>query len=131
MNDESKQLSKIVISLEFAKALKDLGVPQESAFYWHVSTFGGYTELSSKRNQHPLQPYSAFTSAEICQMLFKHTGKIHQVLDKKNIYIVKAPSIRVMGNDKLEALEFEDETQQDACVRLLIYLINRRLIKAK
>ena len=128
MNNEMRHISNIVISLEFAKSLKALGVPQQSAFYWHESILG-YKELSTKFCAHPLQSYAAFTSAEVCAFLFKHTSKIHQILDKKNIYIVKAPNIRVWGTDKMEALEFEDESQQNACVRLLIYLIERKLIK--
>lgn len=110
----------MVISIEYAKDLKKLGVPQESAFYWHETKIG-YRVISTRRFAHPFDSYSAFTSAEICQYLFRYTSKIHQILDKKNVYIIRAPALKM--------IEFEDMNQQDACVKMLIHFLERKMIK--
>lgn len=72
------KLKDQVVSLELAKKLKELGVKQESLFYW---SFGdvyeegkeewcvNYRSKVTKRNGVDLEWYAAFTVAELGEML--------------------------------------------------------------
>jgi hypothetical protein len=75
------ELEKQLCSLEFAKRLKELGVKQESAFWWiegdliYRGEWGDPSDDASKRmEQKELDEYmstlfSAFTVAELGEML--------------------------------------------------------------
>ena len=71
------ELEKQVVSLELAKRLKELGVKQESAFYW-AHWYDGLTQLQTRdQKERPalLTPHggrefiSAFTVAELGMMI--------------------------------------------------------------
>lgn len=63
------ELNQQVCSLESAKCLKELGVKQESLFYWHeTARLDGINNINqSKINSKYC--YSAFTVAELGEML--------------------------------------------------------------
>lgn len=78
------KLEDQIVSLELAKKLKELGVKQESVFYWQVyydgednpvleykpkSTSGWETDLGDAEHPENLRYFSAFTVAELLQLL--------------------------------------------------------------
>lgn len=81
---KSMKLEQQVVSLELAKKLKELGVPQESHFYWSetVSGSGHPSDAFTYQGNHKLVDHhnlrnrgqeiaSAFTVAELGEMLPK------------------------------------------------------------
>src|SRR5437016_1173186 len=66
------KIEEQVTSLDLSKKLKELGVKQESAFYWEDSVFTDGMQLKSKeratlKGSHEI--YSAFTVAELGETL--------------------------------------------------------------
>lgn len=59
------ELSQQVVSLELAKKLKELGVKQESVFYWIIDVLGTRYDLPTGSNSY----WSAFTVGELGSML--------------------------------------------------------------
>ena len=115
------KLEKQVCSLELAKKLKELGVKQESVWYW-TQTF------NPKRKPHPYQfeiqgcgradthhKYSAFTVAELGEML------------PSGYYSIREGSVWECwlrnGTQKVEA-----STEADARAKMLIYLLENKLM---
>jgi hypothetical protein len=64
-------LEKQCVSLELSKRLKDLGVKQESFFYWDTMGDGSVIAHEPYQNMkdHPKYMVSAFTVAELGEML--------------------------------------------------------------
>jgi len=134
------ELEKQVCSLELAKKLKELRVEQDSLFYWykfkdceHRDFYAGYHEdvFIKEINFGNIIKYSAFTVAELGEMLPKGTKTWKHLCDEKcdpryrgeDIgYHVQLPDISyaVLGN-----------TEADARAKMLIYLLENDLIKAK
>lgn len=117
------KLEKQVCSLELAKRLKELGVKQESYFYW------SYDLLDSHTIRHQAKgwgaDYSAFTVAELGEMLpeqvpYKDDG---------------ADDISFLLSGKQDGLwwvnytkGFTEKTEVDARARMLIHLIENNLL---
>jgi hypothetical protein len=106
------KLEDQVCSLELAKRLKELGVKQESLFYW-VSIQGKYfiqyAIFVDSEYQSQLT-YSAFTVAELGE------GLPEKVLFNE-----------VMGDKRLS--DFYDGNEADARAKMRIYLIENGLVK--
>lgn len=126
------QLEKQVTSLELSKKLKELGLKQESLFYWHIS----YETVSEEYGQDYIPyifyhkdesrhgfvgggNYSAFTVAELGEMLpeYSHSWKV------ENQWICSLKTIP-SGNPTISA-----ETEADARAKMLIYLLENNLIE--
>jgi hypothetical protein len=133
------KLEQQVVSLELAKKLKELGVKQESLFYWlwqnldetesNLSEWllGSEQELASFPKTD--QEYSAFTVAELGEMLpriitptthIMDTGKTHD--DKW--YITYRDQLKY----KNTLLVQEAETEANARAKMLIYLVQQNLL---
>ena len=82
MNKHIRKLSKQFCSLKLAKQLAELGVSQESLFYWTKFDTGGGTAGASELIDYAIRPenelpqneeyrdcFSAFTSGELGEML--------------------------------------------------------------
>jgi len=73
------ELEKQVCSLESAKRLKELGVRQDSLFYWQVRAYARPTETprvvyrSDRTYRGVICHHSAFTASEIGMMLPAHS----------------------------------------------------------
>ena len=124
------KLEKQVTSLEPSKELKKLGVKQDSLWYWTWAEWNEKTEWvlipwdrAIKLNK---ETYSAFTVAELGEMLpveiksYKFKGKF-------------APNIGntmycCIGQDALIKIE---DTEVDARVKMVIYLIENKLVEVK
>ena len=131
------KLEDQVTNLELSKKLKELGVKQESYFYWvitmscdyHISIYDGeLPEILKSRND----CYSAFTVAELGEMLpfsiFNQYGNnLYLELDK---FQGELWNYYYSGADHydLDDKNYE-KSEADARAVLLIRLIKNKLIK--
>ena len=124
------KLEEQVCSLELAKKLKELGVKQESLFYW-FNNWNGYAEghPSKKENWILLDRYKdtgypAFTVAELGETLPKtyYSGK-----SEKGILKYQCGSDDESRNKRHGWTRAD--TEADARAKMLIYLIENGLIK--
>ena len=131
------ELEKQVCSLELAKELKKLGAKQDSLWYWFVrykdNSYGflggginGKTELLEDKD---LQHYSAYTVNELGEILNNNkNGNIWNKTPLKEehpllwYFVYKEKKTQVTHS-------FEADTEADARVKMLIYLIKEKLIK--
>ncbi|NCC70647.1 hypothetical protein EOM09_03625 [bacterium] len=122
------ELEKQVCSLELAKRLKKLGVKQDSLFYWdshcieNLKTQGKYGITSDGE-------YSAFTVAELGVMMpfiITRNKSIVRKFTNKNVYIYE-----VQYSDINQSNIFLEDTEADARAKMLIYLLEKRLVKLK
>jgi hypothetical protein len=110
-------LEKQVVSLELAQRLKELGVKQNAYFSWYKQSNFGNEYILSISGETNIENYSAFTSAEVGELLekdvtykFKNTGDEWYLCDNCE---------NSTGAD----------TEADARAKMLIYLIENNLIK--
>jgi len=121
------KLENQVCSLELAKKLKELGVKQESLFYWFVYK-NKYNELSTglkKGGGHGKSRFSAFTVAELGEMIINKKFGLPFLEDYPhendicwkflNPYTEFAEDKRVIGR-------LSDITEADARAIMLIHL---------
>lgn len=119
-------LEKQVVSLELAKKLSELGVKQESQFYWYEGYNGWLLHYVSYKQklfiEYNSPYYSAFTSAELGEMLPSEVEGC-KIKTQKNdeeylVYI-----------DYLSAvIIFFSHNEADARAKMLIYLIENNLM---
>ena len=146
------QVKDQIISLELAKMLKDLGVLQKSLWYWYRYYYdkqwfiGHKEEIAFEENP---DCYSAFTVAEIGEML---PIALDFIDDENSPYSGHRRLIEWKGVDGWWVgyiptnCEFEDfkavqitgkdwrikcwaETEADAKAKMLIWLIEKEIIK--
>jgi len=127
------QLQNQVSSLEFSKKLKELGVKQESLFYW-IKLYDGTIILNhSLMREHSVagdlyqqfpsvksNKYSAFTVAELGEMLPRDYMSFHNSIGKwfcEDLDTFIQPEYK--ANDY--------NTEADARAKMLIYLIFGRI----
>jgi hypothetical protein len=128
-------LSDQVCSLELAKRLKELGVKQESLFYY--GNEGGL--FYRKEYSIAFRIYSAFTVSELGEMLpssFEHEIEeefnifnfIEWKIDGKfmcNYYSSFPKKIYHISQEK----HFIEDNEADARAKMMIYLIENKLIE--
>jgi len=136
------KLEDQVVSLELAKRLKELGVKQESLFYWWLDTgsdfkdepSANYGKPTPKENGGWWDEVSAFTVAELGEMLPKYVGDDAQYFlecyktdctPNKSGY-----QIRYSENQSAEYClhAVMENTEADARAKMLIYLLENGLI---
>lgn len=123
-----------VCSLEISKRIKELGVPQKSLLYWKTHTGNlfiltccdiGFT-ISEENNE----KYSAFTVAEGAEALPYRLN-----VDTKNLQYLVIRRCRLSWLIKYWDYEhdpfigFENNTLANALGKMLIYLLEKKLIK--
>jgi len=133
------ELFKQVCSLELARRLKELGVKQESLFWWQVCA-DGTTELQYQKTTTnygiPVQEYySAFTVTELGALLpvvvhrYTPIGKEHHsdIRYWKNGY---KWCIRIgeFDDEEMPCLDFSGDSEADARAHCLIYLVKNKLV---
>ena len=122
------ELKKQVCSLELAKRLKELGVKQESFwYYWELNgtphnNFRKYTILQHRKSEDEDIPHiSAFTVAELGEML------PYTLEDRYDLEISK-----MQGGDWLIGYrnnsQFMELNEANARAKMLIYLLENNLI---
>ena len=130
------KLEKQVCNLELSKKLKELGVKQESLWYWQLNKDGWILVLAEQIVEEN-DCVSAFTLAELGEMLPAHptreskiTGseegakwfamKYDDEVNKDNSQ--KIEYVCEFGNNK-----FRDRNEANARAKMLIYLIENKL----
>lgn len=119
------KLENQVVSLELSRKLKELGVKQESLFYWHPRLDGAnrpYIVPASHRNgTSPNKDFiPAFTVAELGEML---------PADIKS-YKYEDGRWSCDGSRKYDTNSawIQADTEADARAKVLIYLIENKLV---
>lgn len=118
-----------VCSLELAKRLKELGVEQKSYFAYEERE-NGYLEIfHSKATSCANKYYSAFTVAELGEILpstiKKNTNLFYITMDcDKCPYYEDMPKTKEIYSEMGE----ENDTEADARAKMLIYLIENGLL---
>lgn len=130
------ELEKQVCSLDLAKRLKELGVKQESYFYWREQyrTDGTHVGLVSGSFGVMGRAYAAFTAAELGELL---PSRLYNTMDKEHtehqFVCEKWPNgqwnaayvcLKCKGN----LTKFQDENEADARAKMRIYLLENKLI---
>ena len=125
-----------VTSLELSKKLKELGVKQESLFYWktyepdqfdtvpHPKIINFKEEPGFSENS----LYSAFTVAEL-GMLFADLGSMRRKPLIFSGYIWKSKQFscrHFYASDSIK--QFDAPTEADARAEMLIYLLEKQLL---
>ena len=118
--------------LEYAKKIKELGVKQESLFKWHSKLDGKgnrvYTEIVYLPIKQMEQDYSAFTVAELGEMLPNSIDKFVMVIMKMN----KGTWVCGYYKDLKEMFyEVGDKILVTAMAKMLIWLIEQGKVKVK
>lgn len=124
------KLESQVVSLNLARRLKELNVKQESLFFYAGVTniIQAYWEIDREKN------YSAFTVAELGEMLPSTIGPTSASLNEKVLVMSKDVliyTIGYLGNNNYCSPQFQDITEADARAEMLIYLIENNLWKPK
>lgn len=129
------KLEEQVTSLEPSKELKKLGVKQGSLWYWTWVEWNGKTEWvlipwdrAIKLNK---ETYSAFTDAELGEILDSDTVSGRIVIDEENAkkyccFHLSIPEFEVWD----ERTQFADK-EADARAKMVIYLIKEGIIEVK
>jgi len=123
-------------SLELAKKLKELGVRQESLFWWHPEELGWtgpfYNDTLSK---HPYDGFSTFTVAELGEMLpLNVMPASHKKMTRGNGYWLECHKENGQWNvcyrtgRHVELCFKKADTEADARAKMLCYLLENKLI---
>lgn len=148
-------LEQQVCSLKWAQRLKELGVKQESLFYWchHISKLEGeddkatvavgyYSDkLNYESDTEAYRYYAALTVAELGTMLPKNSftmsgaNPIHPWNRKHQEYVAgfwpqtaSAEEIEEPIRSKKEPTMWYGDTEADARAKMLVYLLENKLI---
>jgi hypothetical protein len=133
------KLEQQVVSLELAKKLKKLGVEQISIFTWvlkkdpeHMKDFELIQYPVSKLVR---EAYSAFTVAELGEMLpsdieavVDFNGESTEYDSVGSAYNTRKIQDKWLCEDIFEEHTEEAETEADARAKILIYLLENKLI---
>lgn len=117
-------LEQQVVSLEYAKRLKELGVEQESYFYWVNKHQSGWTILYS-HGSHCYEECSAFTVAELGELLPSGYWESHSVNAGYEIGYSRG-GVK-FGPDLVDRYFVLDRRESDARAKMLVYLIENNL----
>lgn len=126
------KLKQQVCSLELAKRLKELGVKQESLFYWYNKDDRNF--LSEMTPNYSVTdgfiPFSAFTVAELGEMLPNIVMKDEQDWWFETLKNGSGTSWMVCyeAKDESDVIVFHADTEADARAKMLIYLLENNLI---
>lgn len=128
------KLEDQVCSLELAKRIKELGVKQESQFYWFKNNIEGYP-LKGRGDLIGYYPEaikerftSAFTCSELGEMLSLTIGLEHRA----RLTCRKGMTEWLVGYGKVREdfqIDVGAKTLADALAKMLIYLIEQGLVK--
>lgn len=120
-------LEKQVCSIEYSRKLNQLGIKQESQFHW-------MNEHSMSPNLH-FTPYghglglSAFTAAELGEMLPYNIDNGAEFYYPNYTKHLNYHRIQLLSDTGKMLSGFNDFTEADVRAKLLIYLIENKLIE--
>jgi len=137
-------LEQQVCSLELSRRLKELGVRQESYFKWVGYQLWDETQQSDyETTSTPSRDewYAAFTVAELGEMLPKEINQyllqmappFHRAGDRWVLWYEDADSDDKMwlGNGPDKVCSVSAATEADARAKMLIYLVENKLVTPK
>ena len=127
------KLEDIVCSLEPSKRLKELGVPQESLFYWHCDGSPEGCEYLLRGNETYGRIASAFTSDELGEKL---PYRLRLEDDDYWLWQTKLKhgdcEIRYKScSDILWEKSIQGDSEADARAKMLIHLIEQGIVKVE
>jgi len=140
-------ISDQVCSIELAQKLKQLGVKQESLFYWQNQPYNDGTddivlminEIHNDRNSNTIintecetddhPKYAAFTVAELGAMLPYEVNERFLIIEKCfcNLWQLKYSDEDYLRESVI--VEIKDESEANARAQMLIYIIENKLIE--
>lgn len=128
------KLENQVVSLELAKRLKELGVKQESLYWWAMYTdgtsqilYGISEEMGWNENRRRV---SAFTVAELGEILAPYGVLEVPAYSGPQTWIISLGfTFCSYWRGVMPAIECIDDKEADARAKMLIYLLEKRLIK--
>lgn len=118
-------LEKQVCSLEISKELKELGVPQDSLWWWvnHWQATSYMWDILPKDEDDKVNKHiSAFTCSELGEMFPEWASSVK---------LPKSHGFRKWVALERSKIEVEADTEADARGRMLIYLIKQGHINPK
>jgi hypothetical protein len=118
-------LEKQVCSLDLAKRLKELGVKQESLFYWEglqVDVEKMRWRINKANKNHNSAKYSAFTIAELGEMLPDQVSSWRTGIE----WICSHDELAETGQ---AVPEQRTSTEADARAKMVCYLVENGLLK--
>jgi hypothetical protein len=128
-----------VTSLELSKKLKELGVKQESEFYWAEEKTGGWnqqdwhTVLTDDFYEGDYNEFrnkiSAFLSSELGEMIKDLPGEKEAHTEWN--YIYKKWICYLIDRNMDPEHEEEDESESNARAKILIHIIENNLVDVK
>lgn len=136
------ELKDQVVSLKLAKKLKELGVKQDSLFYWEevIDKYGVESKLiygTKPKNRKGVYKiagaweenfYSAFTVPELGDMLPDYLKTKDGYLQLTSYKFPTTWAIVYIKENKI-IFSTERDTEANARAKMLIYLIENKLIK--
>ena len=131
------ELEKQVVSLDLSKKLKELGVKQESLFYWHRS-YDPFKQqenepyvLFAPNNKAKEIDFSAYTVAELGELLPScsrfQDGKVWDLAIASEPEVWEVMYHSVVREETLNI--FIDRSEANARAKMLIYLLENKLIQ--
>ena len=125
-----------VASYDLSKKLKELGVAQESLFYYYQGFAGPFVDFYEQGHVHqsyanPQKICSAFTGTELGEML---PSKLINSLTTAYFEIIKTDRwllAYVISDDLPPIVSVIDDNECDGRAKILIYLIENNLIDNK
>ena len=117
-------LPDIVCDIEYSKRLKELGVKQESLFYWVKMSHGNwnlglYSEITQWQGYDSI---SAWTVAELGE-------KLPTAINGTSIIIFKNDYGEYICSDESPEATFSDTKLSNSLAKMLIHLIKEGVIK--
>ena len=113
------KLEQQVANLELSKKLKELGVKQESLFWWMKTNNGDEYVLGRVHSRPHNETVSTFTVAELGEMLPVnfHLSMFRTLNGQWGVEL-----------DTNEQISYRNDTEADARAQMLIYLLENKLI---
>jgi hypothetical protein len=132
INPKTMILEQQVPNLELCKRLKELGVKQESLFYWvkNSEEYGFQLEYKPDYVHKDLGRYSAFTVAELGEVLpYEISGRLLKIakgsIKDWHVFYEDNTLGAIIDKSLIIYDQFED-TEADACAKMLIYLLETK-----
>lgn len=114
------EFSQQICSLNLAKRLRELGVKQESVFWWCDPSDGEKADVGFIRDNHVGYKvyYSAFTVAELGEMLGSRINSITYYSNLK----------KYCWEKETKPVYVNSDTEADARAKMLVYLLENHII---